>query len=272
MRAYWAILSARFRMLLQYRAAALAGLATQLFWGGIRIMILVAFMESGTGTAPMDVAMVITYVWIGQGFLRLVPMWADHEVAAMIRSGTVAYEICRPVDLYWYWYTRSLATITAPTFLRAIPLFLFAAGVLRIFEATQFYAMSGPASWLSGLVFGVAQTGAVFLSASIMTLLTISLLWTISGDGICRLLSACCWLLGGIIIPIPFFPEWLQPILNALPFRGIMDTPIRLYVGHIPPSEALGVIAHQWAWILGLILIGRLALARGTRRLVVQGG
>ena len=36
MRPYWAVLSARFRMLLQYRAAALAGLGTQVFWGLIR--------------------------------------------------------------------------------------------------------------------------------------------------------------------------------------------------------------------------------------------
>ncbi len=36
-------LGARFRMLLQYRAAALAGFATQLFWGAIKLMILALF-------------------------------------------------------------------------------------------------------------------------------------------------------------------------------------------------------------------------------------
>ena len=36
MKPYWANFSARFRLLLQYRAAALAVLATQLFWGLIR--------------------------------------------------------------------------------------------------------------------------------------------------------------------------------------------------------------------------------------------
>ena len=39
MKPYWAMLSARFRMLLQYRMAALAGCATQVFWGWIRVMI-----------------------------------------------------------------------------------------------------------------------------------------------------------------------------------------------------------------------------------------
>lgn len=40
---YLAILSARFRTLLQYRAAAAAGFGTQLFWGLIRMMIFEAF-------------------------------------------------------------------------------------------------------------------------------------------------------------------------------------------------------------------------------------
>jgi len=272
MRPYLAILSAQFRMLLQYRAAALAGLATQFFWGGIRIMILTAFVESSRSGSPLDVPMVITYVWLGQGFLRTIPMWADHQVADMIRTGTVAYEMARPLDLYWLWYVRALASITAPTFLRAIPLFLFAAGVLRMFDATAFYAMGAPASWASAACFAVAQCGAIFLSAAIVTLMTTTMLWTISGEGLTRLMSASCWLLGGIILPIPFFPDWLQPVLLALPFRGIMDTPIRLYLGHIPPGDAWMAIGQQWLWIVGLILLGRLAVARGTRRLVVQGG
>ena len=45
MRPYWAVFSARFRVLLQYRVAALAGCGTQLFWGLIRMM---SFYESST--------------------------------------------------------------------------------------------------------------------------------------------------------------------------------------------------------------------------------
>ncbi|MDT7580304.1 MAG: hypothetical protein QOK35_1568, partial [Pseudonocardiales bacterium] len=33
MKPYWAVLSARFRTLLQYRAAAMAGVGTRVFWG-----------------------------------------------------------------------------------------------------------------------------------------------------------------------------------------------------------------------------------------------
>ena len=50
-RPYAAILGARFRMLLQYRAAAIAGLWTQIFFGLILIMIYEAFYRSSSATA-----------------------------------------------------------------------------------------------------------------------------------------------------------------------------------------------------------------------------
>ena len=53
MRPYLAVLSARFRLLLQYRVAALAGFATQLFWGFIRVMIFGAFYRASAAAQPM---------------------------------------------------------------------------------------------------------------------------------------------------------------------------------------------------------------------------
>ncbi len=46
MSAYLALFSARARVLFQYRSAAIAGAATQLFWGFMRIMIFQAFYEN----------------------------------------------------------------------------------------------------------------------------------------------------------------------------------------------------------------------------------
>ena len=52
MRAYRAILSAQVRTLLQYRAAAFAGLCTQLFFGFVMVMVYEAFYRSTTADMP----------------------------------------------------------------------------------------------------------------------------------------------------------------------------------------------------------------------------
>src|SRR5439155_16836295 len=99
MNAYAAILSARFRTLLQYRAAAAAGFGTQLFWGFIRVMIFTAFYRSSTAPQPMSLPQVVTYVWLGEATLIMLLAGVDRDVQAMIRTGTVAYELVRPLDL-----------------------------------------------------------------------------------------------------------------------------------------------------------------------------
>ena len=260
---YWAVLSARFRALLQYRAAALAGIVTQVFWGLIRVMIFQAFFRSTTAEQPMELDDVLTYVWLGQALLALLPWNIDSELRTLIRSGGVGYELLRPVDLYGFWFCRALAWRTAPTLLRAVPLIAFA-GV--------FMGMDAPASWAAAGAFAVSMVGALMLSSAITTLFNITMMWTISGEGVFTLVLGIVSLLSGMLVPIPLFPEWAQTVLNILPFRGLVDTPYRFYLGHIPAADLPLLLAHQLVWVVAIVLTGRWLLSRGLRRLVVQGG
>ena len=60
LRPYAAACRARFLLMLQYRVAALAGFATQCWWGAIKIMVYVAFFETATAAAPLSLPNVIT--------------------------------------------------------------------------------------------------------------------------------------------------------------------------------------------------------------------
>ena len=76
-RPYLAAFRARFQLMLQYRAAALAGFATQLWWGAIRILVFAAFYGVNAAAAPISFADAVTYVWLGQALLALQPWIAD---------------------------------------------------------------------------------------------------------------------------------------------------------------------------------------------------
>jgi len=265
--AYLALFRARMRMLLQYRTAAIAGLGTQLFWGLIKIMIMEAFYRNATASsaAPMPLSQVITYTWLGQALFAMLPYSAnpDPEVREMIRSGAVAYEFARPLDLYNLWYVRSLASRLAPTLLRVGP---------QIFCALLFFGMQPPASLAAFGAWLVATACALLLVSAFSTLITVTLLWTVSGDGIARLAPSLVFICSGMVIPLPLYPAWAQPILNFLPFRGMADAPFRLFLGNLPPSAAPGIVAQQLIWTALFVVAGRQLLARGTRRLIVQGG
>lgn len=261
--AYAAIFAARFRVLLQYRAAAAAGLVTQLFWGFIRVMIFEAFYRSSSAPQPMSFTDVVSYVWLGQATLLLIPWSVDSEVRRLIQTGGVAYELLRPVDLYWLWFTRSVVLRTAPTLLRAVPLLILAVAFFGLRPPPTLAAAGG---WLALTVI------AVLLSSAITALVNISLLWTISGEGIARLMPAIAYLFSGMILPLPLYPEWAQKWVNFLPFRGLIDVPFRVYLGHLPAHQVPILLLQQAAWTVVLIGSGRWLLGRARRRLIVQGG
>jgi ABC-2 type transport system permease protein len=268
---YRAVVSARYRMLLQYRAAAFAGLVTQCFWGAMMLMVAAAFYTASRQAQPMSLPEVVAYIWLGQAFFGMLPWTIDEEFAQKVRDGSVAYDLLRPVDLYTFWYSHTMAYRTAPTTLRAIPLGLLVMLVLPCCGLAE-WALGPPPSWLSGVLFGVSLLAAAALSTAITMLSHISLLWTISAAAMERIMPAVVTVFAGMVIPLPLFPDWLQPLLHWQPFRGLVDVPFRIYSGNIPPTVALLEIGFQGVWIGCLVWLGRVLLARGTRKLVVQGG
>ena len=62
MRPYWAFFRTRFLALLQYRAAAIAGIGTQWLFGFVRVVALWAFYQSA-GTAQPTVQPSTRRVW-----------------------------------------------------------------------------------------------------------------------------------------------------------------------------------------------------------------
>lgn len=260
---YLTLFRARLLLLTQYRTAAWAGVGTQLFWGLLRVMIFEALYRGSTAVQPLSLEQTISYIWLGQATLTLVMYGVEGDTRELIRSGHVAYELCRPADLYGLWYVRALAWRVAAATLRALPQLVLALLFLGLRPPAT---LGGFAGWLAATLL------AALLSAAWGTLLTVTLLWTVAGDGIARLGGILPWFGSGLLIPLPLVPDWLQPLLRVLPFRGLADLPFRLWTGHLPASAALGVLAQQAAWTVALVLLGRWLLARGTRALVVQGG
>jgi ABC-2 type transport system permease protein len=271
LRPYVAVLGARFRMLLQYRAAAFAGFSTQLFWGAIKLMILGAFLAANHHASPMSLPQIAAYVWLGQALLGLLPWNVDAELQEKMLSGAVAYELLRPVDLYAFWYARTMALRTATTFLRMIPMIVLAGFVLPLIGLGT-WALPPPASVAGALCFLLSLTATVALASAITMLMHVALIWTLSGRGFNTVMTGVVVVFSGLTVPLPLFPEWMQPFLYWQPFRGLADVPYRIYGGNIDPRAAVFEIAMQCAWTVSIVAGGYALMAQGKSRVVVQGG
>lgn len=273
-RPYLAALSVRFQLTLQYRAAAIAGFATQLWWGGIKVMVYAAFYGSSAAAAaaaPISLSQTITYTWIAQAFLVLQPWTADPEVSQAVRTGGVGYDRLRPVDAYAYWYARSVGWMLARVAPRATLMLATAALVIPLM-GLEAWSWRLPASPLAAAAFVLAIGLGALLSGAFVMLLNVLVAATLNERGVNTLAMPLVILLTGNLAPLQLLPEPLQPFLIAQPLAGVLDIPCRIYFGALQGPDILLGLGLQLFWIAVLILAGRLALEAVMRRLQVQGG
>ena len=267
MKKYLSFFKIRFIAGLQYRAAALAGIATQFAWGGMNILMFRALYKSGGNSFPMTFPELSNYIWMQQAFLAMFMAWFfDDDIFDNITSGNIAYELCRPCNLYSMWFTKNMAVRLSKMVLRCLPILIFAA--LLPYP----YGLSLPYDLLSGVLFLLSISLGFLVLVAFSMLIYITAFYTLSPLGIRILATSVIEFFSGALIPLPFFPETLQPLIYALPFASMQSTPFLIYAGHVKGREAMENILLQVVWLAVLTAVGRLLMKRALKKVVVQGG
>lgn len=272
---YLAAFRARWQTTMRYRAAALAGFVTQCWWGVINIMIYAAFYHGAHdgpgGTAPISLHQTVTYVWIMQGTLALMPWGCDPEIADAVRSGAVSHDLLRPIDLWWWWSCRATARILGRLVPRALLIVAFAGLVLPL-AGLGAWALRPPPSLLDAALFALSILMGLVLSACIVVLLNIVTVRTLSPAGGSAVITPLALILSGNLLPLALFPGTVQMLLLLQPFAGLGDLPCRFWLGTLHGGRAILALGQQAAWIAALIIAGRAILRRTLHRLEIQGG
>ena len=252
---------------LQYRAAAFGGIVTQFFWGFMEIAAMHAFHDSNPAAYPMTMEATCSYIWFQQAFIAMLSARIfDSQILDSVRSGDIAYELCRPVSIYSLWFSRSTASRLSAAGLRCIPIL----AVAVLLPAS--YRLSAPAGPAQFFFFLLTLALAVLVTVSFIMLIYISGLYTVSSDGIRRMCSSLMDFLTGTYIPLPFFPGKIRQMMELLPFASMQNVPLRIFSGDIPLGEAPSVMGLQVFWAAALILTGYLLTRGGLRRAVILGG
>ena len=267
MKKYWSLFKMRLMAELQYRAAALAGMSTQLVWGAMEILLYRAFWLDSPEKFPMGMGALSSYIWLQQAFLTLFAMWNwEGDIVESVKTGTVAYELLRPTDIYSMWMARSVANRLGRASLRMVP--VIAVGIL-------IPAPYGLRLHISPAVFGLflLSTALMVLVVCAYALLVYSLTFYLTDpNGIMVVSVAAADLLGGSIVPLPFMPDGFRRFAELTPFASMQNVPLRIFNGNITLPEIPGAMGLQLFWVVALILAGYLLTRNGLRRAVILGG
>lgn len=265
MKKYLSFFKMRLLAGLQYRTAALAGMATQLVWGAMEILLYRAFYLENPAAFPMGMEALASYIWLQQAFLAFFALWQwEMELIEAVRTGAVAYELTRPMGLYGMWMARSLGLRLSRGLLRCWPIVLVGAllpapyGLRLHAENLGLFALSA----VLMLVLACAYVLIVYAASFYMS----------NSNGFQVLSVAAADLLGGAIVPIPFLPEPLRTVAAISPFGSMQNVPLRIFGGDLTGTAALEAVGLQLFWCVALIGLGGAMVRGGVRRTVIAGG
>lgn len=264
---YLSVLRIRFVNSLQYRAAAVAGVTTQFAWGFMELLAFSAFYRVNPEAFPMTFQQTVNYIWVQQAFLAMFMMWFyEIEIFDAITTGSIAYEMVRPLDLYGRWFSQSVGTRLAKSMLR-FPLVL---GVALLIPGPL--RLTLPPSVGQFALFVLSSGLALGVVVAFSMLVYVSAFYTLSSMGVRLLAATAVDFLAGAVVPLPFFPDGLRRVVELLPFAAMQNMPLRIYSGNIAGAEALQGIALQAFWLLVLVLLGRRLMRNALTKVTVQGG
>ena len=96
---------------------------------------------------------------------------------------------------------------------------------------------------------------AILLSFTYKMVLSLSTFWILEGWALFEFMDIAVIFLAGYLMPLPFFPDWVQKIAFALPFAYMIYVPVQAIMGHLDLTQLLMGIGMQLLWlcIFGLL-------------------
>ena len=259
---YLRITLAGFHRFSSYRQAVVAGTATNIVFGLIKVGILSAvyLARDGASIGGYDLTTTITYVWLGQGLISVVDFWSGDELSERIRSGDIVVDLTRP----WNMQAALLCTDLGRAGFNAAARFL-----PQLLLGALFFPFHWPTDPAVAPAFLLSAVLAVLVSFHIRFLLSMTTFWLLDSRGVRGLYGVVALTMAGLEIPLSFFPAWAQTVLWCTPFPSMLQAPINVFVQIGPVSWLL---AQQLLWVVLLAATGQLVLARAMHKVVAQGG
>ncbi len=245
-----------------YRAATVAGLITNVFFGLLRASVLLALQNDQVvnGWNSRDV---VTYVVLTQAIMMFVSIFGWTDLMNAVYRGEIATDLLRPMSLFGFWFAQDVGRALAALLLRGVTILVISSFLFQI---------KTPSSFTQCLALTASMMLALTISFAIRFIYNLAAFWSPDARGFARFASTIGMFASGFLMPLRFFPDWVQQILNFTPFPHIMNTVIEIYVGSYSGNRLLEALLVQTFWAVFLVILAQIILARASKRLVILGG
>lgn len=208
----------------------------------------------------------ILYVFMSYTISDIVMIGISSEIGYDVLDGSVAMNLIKPINYRWYLTSRALGTMI---YRIVVPSLFIWIGL----ELYKVFGLGMPASSPLTIVMSLASMVlSFFIYAFFDYCFGMLAFVTTYIFGMTIIKNAALNLLTGKLIPISFFPVFMQKIFSFLPFTAMTYVPVMIYLGKYSAMEAVLQIGKQALWVVILYLLGSFLWKRIENRIVILGG
>jgi ABC-2 type transport system permease protein len=247
-----------------YRLANWTGVAVNFFFLIVHAQVLLAFFRARPGALGWSPYDAVLYFAASEALLMVVGVFTDWSwnLSERVRTGAIVTDLARPITIYYRELAERYGVALYYMLARFTPVYL---GALLL------YGVAPPLK-LETLLFPVSLVFAVGVSAGLWYVVCSSAYFRDTANGELTALVFVNTLLGGMVVPLDFYPDWLRAIADVLPFRATLYTPVALLTGKLTGGALVFGLVHQIFWFAALSAVSLAIESRGLRRLATQGG
>lgn len=260
---YLSIAVTSFQQAIAYRVTTLTNIGLTFIWVFILYYLWKAAFNEQQMIQGFTWDDMRTYVVIAYGLNALIGWRISANMMSTIRTGEILRDLTRPLN-----YCLTQISIASGA---AMVEGILSLG-LTLAIGLVFIGIQPPASPEAAILFAIAITLGFFTKALIVFSVSLLTFWTLNGVGISWARDAVINILAGTIIPLAMMPGWLQSIANFAPMRGIVSTPLMIYLGKAEGAEAYRLLALSAGWLIVLWFFANWAWQAAFNRVEIQGG
>ena len=260
---YLSIAVTSFQQAIAYRVTTIINIALTFIWVFILYYLWRAAFSERDLIAGYTWADMRTYVLLAYGINALVGWRVGSNMMGAIRTGEILRELVRPLN---YCGTQlALAagfTITEGLISLALTVLL---GVF-VLDIQPPDSPEMAVLFVVSVLIGFVTKALIVFSVSLLTF------WTLNGVGLMWSQQAVIAILSGTLVPIDLLPNWIRIAAEILPMRGIVFTPVTLWLGKAEGWEIAQLLGLQIVWLVALWVFANWAWRAAFNAVEIQGG
>ncbi|MDX2004457.1 MAG: ABC-2 family transporter protein [Meiothermus sp.] len=205
------------------------------------------------GFSSADFAAYFLVAWMSG---QMTVAWVAWEISFAVRQGTFSTKLLRPINPFWEYFMQH---VTERVVRYPFVFVIMTIGALLVPGAQLVESAAHAGVYLLAIVL------AFLIRFLIAYCIGLAAFWLENATALDELYFVLSIMLAGSFAPLDFYPAWLRPILEFLPFPYVIYYPTQILIGRLEWPEIARVVLIQLVWVAIFVALFQVLWRLGRR-------